>query len=162
LIDEVGTDAARFTLLSRTVDATIDFDMDLVKSESQENPVYYVQYQHARTCSILRNAADQGVPLPSLENAGLGLLTHESEIALIRKLAEFPELIEESARLRAPHRLTHYAQALASLFSAFYRDCRVLSDDRELTYARLILVDGARQVLANTLSMLGVGAPESM
>jgi arginyl-tRNA synthetase len=162
LIDEVGTDAARFTLLSRTVDATIDFDMDLVKSESQENPVYYVQYQHARTCSILRNAADQGVQLPSPNEVNLSLLTHEAETALIRKLAEFPELIEESARLRAPHRLTHYAQTLASLFSAFYRDCRVLSDDRGLTRARLILVEGARQVLANTLGMLGVGAPESM
>ncbi|MEX0790323.1 MAG: arginine--tRNA ligase, partial [Actinomycetota bacterium] len=132
LINEVGVDAARFTLVSRSIDATIDFDLDLVKSESQENPVYYVQYQHARTCSILRNAGDRG----SIEEADFSLLTHEAEALLIRKLSEFPDLIEESARLRAPHRLTHYAQALASQFSAFYRDCRVISEDAELSRAR--------------------------
>ena len=162
LIDEVGTDAARFTLLGRTVDVTIDFDMELVRSESQENPVYYVQYQHARTCSILRNAAEKGVRLPQAGKARLDRMTSQPETALIRKLAELPDLIEESARLRAPHRLTHFAQALASMFSIFYRDCRVLSDDTQLTEARLVLVDGARQVLANTLSLLGVSAPESM
>ncbi len=158
LINEVGVDAARFTLVSRSIDATIDFDLDLVKSESQENPVYYVQYQHARTCSILRNAGDRG----SIEDADFSLLTHESEALLIRKLSEFPDLIEEAARLRAPHRLTHYAQALASQFSAFYRDCRVLSDDAELSRARLWLVDATRQVLANTVTLLGVSAPGSM
>jgi arginyl-tRNA synthetase len=158
LITEVGVDAARFTLVSRSIDATIDFDLDLVKSESQENPVYYVQYQHARTCSILRNGGDRG----SIEEADLSLLTHEAEALLIRKLSEFPDLIEESARLRAPHRLTHYAQALAAQFSAFYRDCRVLSDDAELSRARLWLVDATRQVLANTVQLVGVSAPESM
>ena len=158
LINEVGVDAARFTLVSRSIDATIDFDLDLVKSESQENPVYYVQYQHARTCSILRNAGDRG----SIEDADFSLLTHEAEALLIRKLSEFPDLIEEAARLRAPHRLTHYAQALASQFSAFYRDCRVLSDDAELSRARLWLVDATRQVLANTVTLLGVSAPGSM
>jgi arginyl-tRNA synthetase len=158
LITEVGVDAARFTLVSRSIDATIDFDLDLVKSESQENPVYYVQYQHARTCSILRNAGDRG----SIEEADFSLLTHEAEALLIRKLSEFPDLIEESARLRAPHRLTHYAQALAAQFSAFYRDCRVLGDDAELSRARLWLVDATRQVLANTVQLLGVSAPESM
>jgi arginyl-tRNA synthetase len=162
LIEEVGVDAARFTMVSRSIDSTIDFDLDLVKSESQENPVYYVQYQHARTCSILRNAGEQAVELGSVDDADLTLLTHESEAQLIRKLSEFPELVEESARLRAPHRLTHYAQALASLFSAFYRDCRVLSDDADLSRARLWLVDGTRQVLANCVDLLGVTAPESM
>jgi arginyl-tRNA synthetase len=162
LIEEVGVDAARFTLVSRSIDSTIDFDLDLVKSESQENPVYYVQYQHARTCSILRNARQQEVDLGSIDDAKLGLLTHEAESQLIRKLSEFPELVVESARLRAPHRLTHYAQALASLFSAFYRDCRVLSDNPELSRARLWLVDATRQVLANTVHLLGVAAPESM
>ena len=162
LINEVGVDAARFTLVSRSIDATIDFDLDLVKSESQDNPVYYVQYQHARTCSILRNARQQGVVQAAAEDADFSLLTHEAESTLIRKLAEFPDLVEDSARLRAPHRLTHYAQALASLFSGFYRDCRVLSDDAELSRARLWLVEGTRQVLANALDLLGVDAPESM
>ncbi|HYN98494.1 MAG TPA: arginine--tRNA ligase, partial [Actinomycetota bacterium] len=162
LIEDVGVDAARFTLVSRSISATIDFDLDLVKSESQENPVYYVQYQHARTCSILRNAVEKGFDRGPVESAGFSLLTHEGEALLIRKLSEFPDLIEESARLRAPHRLTHYAQALAAQFSAFYRDCRVLSDDAELSRARLWLVDATRQVLANTVSLLGVSAPESM
>ncbi|CAN5902097.1 arginine--tRNA ligase [soil metagenome] len=158
LINEVGVDAARFTLVSRSIDATIDFDLDLVKSQSQENPVYYVQYQHARTCSILRNAGARG----SVDHADFSLLTHQAEALLIRKLSEFPDLIEESARLRAPHRLTHYAQALASQFSAFYRDCRVISEDVELSKTRLWLVDATRQVLANTVRLLGVDAPESM
>ncbi|HEX2178323.1 MAG TPA: arginine--tRNA ligase [Actinomycetota bacterium] len=162
LLAEVGVDAARFTLVSRSIDSTIDFDLDLVKSESQENPVYYVQYQHARTCSILRNARDQGIELGPVDDADLTLLTHEAEAQLIRKLSEFPDMVAESARLRAPHRLTHYAQALASLFSAFYRDCRVLSDDAQLSRARLWLVDGTRQVLANTVELIGVSAPESM
>ncbi|MDQ4149036.1 MAG: arginine--tRNA ligase [Actinomycetota bacterium] len=162
LIDEVGVDAARFTLVSRTVDATIDFDLALVKSESQENPVYYVQYQHARACSILRNAEGAGVELRPVEKTDLGRLTHDSEVALIRGLSEYPELVEEAARLRAPHRLSHYVQSLAALFSAFYRDCRVLSEDDELTQARLRLVDSTRQVIANALDLLGVSAPESM
>ncbi len=162
LTEEVGVDAARFTLVSRSIDATIDFDLDLVKSESQENPVYYVQYQHARTCSILRNATEKGFDRGPIDEADFSRLTHESEALLIRKLSEFPDLIEESAQLRAPHRMTHYAEALASQFSAFYRDCRVLSEDAELSRARLWLVDATRQVLANTVQLLGVSAPESM
>ncbi|MEX2587525.1 MAG: arginine--tRNA ligase [Actinomycetota bacterium] len=162
LIDEVGTDAARFTLLSRTVDATIDFDLDLVSSQTQENPVYYVQYQHARACSILSNAAGEGIEPAEPDPTALDLLGHPSETALIRKLAELPELVVQSAELRAPHRLTHYAQALASDFSAFYRDCRVLTEDAELSGARLRLADCTRVVLADTLDLLGVSAPESM
>lgn len=162
LVDEVGVDAARFTLVSRSIDSTIDFDLELVKSESQENPVYYVQYAHARTCSILRTAAERGVGLRTVQDADFSLLTHDSETQLIRKLSEFPDLVEDSARLRAPHRLTHYAQTLASMFSAFYRDCHVLGEDEALTQARLWLVDATRQVLANTVELLGVSAPESM
>lgn len=162
LLDEVGADAARFTLVSRSIDSTIDFDLELVKSESQENPVYYVQYQHARICSILRNAGEQRVTLGTVADADFGLLLHEGETALIRKLGEFPDLVQDSARLRAPHRLVHYAQALASVFSAFYRDCRVLSEDAALSLARLWLVEATRQVLANTLDLLGVSAPETM
>lgn len=162
LIDEVGTDAARFTLLSHTVDVTIDFDLDLVASESQENPVYYVQYQHARACSILRHAAQDGVALSDPDPRVLGRLQHPSETALIRRISEFDELVRMAAELRAPHRIAQYARDLASDFSAFYRDCRVLIDDAELTRARLRLADSTRQVLANALDLLGVGAPESM
>jgi arginyl-tRNA synthetase len=162
LLDEVGVDAARFTLLSRTVDATIDFDLELMKSESEENPVYYVQYQHARACSILKNAAQEGTDLVPIANADLTLLAHDSEAALIRGLSEYPEIVVESAKLRAPHRLTHYSQSVAALFSAFYRDCRVLTADGKLTQARLWLVQCTRQVLANSLDLLGVSAPETM
>lgn len=162
LIDQVGTDAARFTLLSRTVDATIDFDLDLVASQTQENPVYYVQYQHARACSILANAAQEGHQLSAPDPDTLVRLEHPSEVAVIRKLSEFEELVAQSAEMRAPHRLTHYAQALAADFSAFYRDCRVLGDDPQLTQARLHLSNCTRQVLATTLQLLGVTAPENM
>lgn len=162
LIDEVGVDAARFTLVSRSIDATIDFDLELVKSESPENPVYYVQYQHARACSILRNALEEQVELIPVAQADLSRLNHEAELQLIRKLSEYPELIVEAARLRAPHRLAHYAQSLAALFSAFYRDCRVLSNEVPLTQARLWLVRSTRQVIANALDLIGVSAPEKM
>lgn len=158
LLDEVGRDAARFTFLSRSIDMTIDFDLEVAKSESPENPVFYVQYQHARACSVLRQAGGQtpGGAVP------LDLLTHSSEIALLKKLAEYPELVAESARLRAPHRLSHFTQATGAAFSAFYRDCRVLSEDAALTAARLYLVDACRQVLANSLGLLGVSAPDHM
>jgi arginyl-tRNA synthetase len=162
LLDEVGVDAARFTLLSRTIDATIDFNLELAKSQSQENPVYYVQYQHARACSILENAKGAGLSPSDHPGAELARLTHDSELSLMRALGEYPALIEDAAELRAPHRLINYAQALANLFSMFYRDCRVLTDDAELSLARLELADATRQVLANTLGTLGVSAPASM
>ena len=162
LIDEVGTDGARFTFLLRSVDGTLDFDLDLVKARSQENPVYYVQYAHARICSILRTAADQGVALGPIEEAPLAELIHESEQALARMLSEYPETVMVAARLRGPHRLTAYTRELAAAFHAFYRDCRVISDDPGLTQARLWLARATRQVLANALAVLGVSAPEKM
>ncbi|MGH2768876.1 MAG: arginine--tRNA ligase [Actinomycetota bacterium] len=161
LIDEVGADAARFTFLTRSADSPMVFDFDLVKAQSQENPVYYVQYAHARICSILRHGREQGVVLGAVA-AALAELLHESEYALMRKLAEYPENIQVAAKLRAPYRLTVYAQELAALFHAFYRDCRVVSDDRPLTQARLWLSEATRQVLANVLSLMGVTAPEVM
>ena len=162
LMDEVGTDAARYTFCSRSIDNTIDFDMEAVKKESPENPVYYLQYQHARICSILRYAEEQSIERLASGEVNLALLTHESERFLMRKLGEFPELIESSAKLRAPFRLTHYALALAGLFSNFYRDCRVLTEEADLTQARLMLADATRQVLANTFGILGITAPERM
>lgn len=162
LIDEVGADAARYTFLSRSIDNTIDFDLEAVKQESPENPVYYLQYQHARICSILRYAKEQGIERPPPAEVDLALCDHEAEGFLMRKLSEFPEMIEKSADMRAPFRLTHYALALAGLFSNFYRDCRVISEDVDLTRARLALADATRQVLANTFSILGVSTPERM
>ncbi len=161
MIDEVGPDPIRFLLLTRTVDATIDFDLDLAVEQSEKNPVYYVQYAHARICSILRYAAEQGWDLG--EQGDVSLLTHESEQALIRKMLELPEVVAHAAEQRAPHRLTFYAQELASDFHAFYRDCRVVAEEApEQTRARLMLARAARLTLARALSLLGVTAPERM
>lgn len=162
MVDEVGSDATRFTFLHRSPDSEIVFDFDLVKKQAPENPVFYVQYAHARICSILRYAKDQGLGLDESKTPNLSLLTHDSELLLMRKLSELSEVVESSARLRAPFRLTHYAVGVASAFSAFYRDCRVLGEDPALTLARLTLADAARQVLANTFAILGISAPESM
>ena len=162
LIDEVGKDAARYTLLSRSQDSSIDFDIEVVTRQSLDNPVYYVQYAHARMASILRHAADVGVEPAPIETAQLELLTHESELALLRKLSELPEEVMVAANLRAPYRMTRYAEELAGDFHRFYTDCRVVTDDPALTQARLWLCVGTKQVVANVLGLLGVTAPESM
>ncbi|MGH2773366.1 MAG: arginine--tRNA ligase [Actinomycetota bacterium] len=159
LLDEVGPDAARFTFLSRSIDQTIDFDLALLKAQSDENPVYYVQYQHARACSILKKAGEQGI---EVQKGDLSVLDHPSEIALMKKLAAFPETVTEAAGMRAPHRLVHFAHSLAAGFSAFHRDCRVLGEDPTVSAARLELVDATRQVLANNMAMLGISSPERM
>jgi len=161
LIDEVGPDAIRFMLLTRTVDSTMDFDLDLAVEQSEKNPVYYVQYAHARISSILRYAAELGW---DVEDSGdVSRLTHESELALVRKMLELPEVVELAATQLAPHHLTSYAQDLAATFHAFYRDCRVVdADEPELTRARLTLVRAARLTLARALGLLGVTAPERM
>jgi len=161
LLDEVGPDPIRFMLLTCTVDATIDFDLDLAVEQSEKNPVYYVQYAHARISSILRYAAEQGWDLDT--QGDVSLLTHESELALIRKMLELPEVVAQAAMQMAPHHLTFYAQDLASFFHSFYRDCRVVdSAEPELTLARLMLVRAARLTLARALELLGVKAPERM
>jgi arginyl-tRNA synthetase len=162
LLDEVGPDAARYTLLARSPDSAMEFDIAEVKRQTMENPVYYVQYAHARIASILRVAAEQGVSVRPLPDVDLGLLRAEAEADLIAKLAEFPEVVDDAARARAPHRLTHFAEGLAAAFHRFYRDCRVVSDEADLTQARLWLVTGTKQVLAASLRLLGVGAPEAM
>ena len=162
LIDEVGADAARFTFLLRSLESDLDFNLDLVKARSQENPVYYVQYAYARICSILRHGLEQGIVLGPIGEAPLAELVHDSEEALVRLLGAYPEEVLVCAGLRGPHRLTAHARELAAAFHAFYRDCRVVSDDARLTQARLWLVEATRQVLANILAILGVAAPESM
>ncbi|HHY37468.1 MAG TPA: arginine--tRNA ligase [Clostridia bacterium] len=162
LLTEVGKDAARFFFLMRAPESHLDFDIDLAKLQTQENPVFYVQYASARIASIFRQAAEEGIPKPSLEGARLDLLGEESELLLMRKIADLPEEILGAALAREPHRMTKYATELASAFHVFYTQCRVLGNDPELTAARLLLVEGAGIALRNTLRLLGVSAPERM
>jgi arginyl-tRNA synthetase len=162
LIDEVGTDAARFHLLLFSNDHTMRFDIDEVKRRSLENPVYYVQYGHARIASILRTAEDAGVALRPIAEVDLGLLVHPAEIDLLKGLADVPSTIRTAAELRAPHRIAHAAQDVAARFHRFYTECRVVSDDGELTQARLWLSGGSKTVLASLLGLIGVSAPDRM
>jgi arginyl-tRNA synthetase len=160
ILDEVGKDVTRFFFLMRSHDSHLDFDLDLARKESQENPVYYVQYAHARICSILREGGiDDTAPL---KTADLSLLSHAAELDLMRKLADLPEEIGLAALEYTPHRLTRYAQELAAAFHGFYTECRVLCDDTALAQARLALVIATRIVLQTTLRLLGVDAPETM
>ena len=161
LIDEVGVDAARYTFLTRSIDAPLEFDIALAKEQAPENPVFYVQYAHARICSILRRA-EEGDHDASVASAPLERLTHDSEDRLMRKLDAYEEAVLEAAEKRAPQRVARYIEELASVFSGFYRDCQVLSDDRELSQARLALCRATRAVIADGLGMLGVSAPERM
>ncbi|HEY7659138.1 MAG TPA: arginine--tRNA ligase [Actinomycetota bacterium] len=162
LIDEVGRDAARFHLLMFSSDVTMRFDIEAVKHQSLENPVYYVQYGYARIASILRKATERGVALRPLDEVDLSRLEHDAELDLLRAIADLPEQIRTAAEFRAPHRLTHAAQEIATRFHRFYTECSVLSDDDEMTQARLWLSRGAQQVIGTLLGLLGVSAPESM
>ncbi|HYN37455.1 MAG TPA: arginine--tRNA ligase [Actinomycetota bacterium] len=161
LLEEVGVDAVRYMFLTRSIDAPLEFDIELAKEQAPENPVYYVQYAHARISSILRKAADEGVEV-DVNDAQLGRLEHQSENALMRKLASYEEVIPQAAGARTPQKLTRYVEELASDFSSFYRDCKVITDDGELTRARLALCVATRSVVADGLNLLGVGAPERM
>jgi arginyl-tRNA synthetase len=156
LMDEVGVDAARYFFVMRSADSHLDFDLDLAKSENSENPVFYVQYAHARISSIL------GLQEGEKISANLGLLTHPAEIDLIEKLAELPGMIVNAAESREPHRLCSYAHELASLFHSFYGKCRVLNIEPDLSAARLELLRATKITLRNVLGMIGVTAPERM
>lgn len=166
VVDEVGADAIRFNLLTRSPESTIEFDLDLAVQQSNENPVYYVQYSHARICSILARAREEGFTTeaaPEESPADLHLLTHPSELALIRKLLELEEQIELAVEKLSPHNLTHYALDLARTFNAFYRDCKVVDPDHpQLSAARLLLCRACQAVLARVLGLIGVHAPKSM
>lgn len=177
LIEEVGVDATRYLMLSRSSDQPIDFDIEVAKKKDATNPVYYVQYAHARICSILRKAACEGdlaaaeagdITFNELAERTVGAdvdlspLCEESELALMRKMGDFADMVAQAAADRAPFRLTHYAQDLAALFHQFYTNCHVLADDEATRRARLALCDASRIVLALTLSLLGVSAPEKM
>jgi arginyl-tRNA synthetase len=166
VVEEVGADAVRFNLLTRSPESTIEFDLDLAVSQSNENPVYYVQYSHARICSILVRAAEEGFATDEIasDHAELmALLTHPAELALIRKMLELEEQIELTVEKLSPHNLTYYAIELARTFNAFYRDCKVVDPEQPvLSQARLRLSRASRIVLAKVLALIGVRAPESM
>lgn len=162
LIDEVGADAVRFMLISQSANTTMDFDLELAVKQSDENPVYYVQYAHARIASILKHAVELGA---TGEGGDVSLLTHPAELELIREILRLPEVVEIAASRLEPHHLPHYAIELAGVFHSFYRQCRVVSSDpadAALTRARLRLVAAAKNALARTLGLMGVRAPESM
>jgi len=162
VIEDVGPDAVRFFLLARAADSQMDFDLDLAVEQSAENPVYYVQYGHARIVSILRYAKG---PVPDFADGDVLLLRHPAELTLIRHMLLLPEVVEQAAENLAPHHLTYYAQDLASVFHSFYKECRVVSSDpadAELNKARLKLVSAAKIVLAKTLTLMGMTAPERM
>jgi arginyl-tRNA synthetase len=159
VMNEVGVDACRFLLLARSASSQMDFDMELAKKQSQENPVYYVQYAHARISSIMRLVEEKNI---TFTDGDTGLLTTEPELTLIRKLLNFPELIEMATITMEPHHLAYYAQELANTFHAFYKDCRVVTDDEALTKVRLKLVMASKIVLAKTLHLMGMTAPERM
>jgi arginyl-tRNA synthetase len=168
LVDEVGVDAVRFVFLSKHHDSPLDFDIDLVKKQDSENPVYYVQYAHARICSIFRKAASEGISVPDKTDDILNRLALDEEMALIKQMAAFPSLIEDICTRLEPHRLTYYLAELAALFHKYFNlgtkipDHRIVSPDLRLSQARLFLVDGVRIVIAGGLDLLGIKAPERM
>lgn len=162
VLDEVGRDAARFFFLMRKSDAHLEFDLDLAKKTSNENPVYYVQYAYARIMSIFRNAGDEGIGADQLKNADLLRLTQQDEIELIKGIIHFHDVIEGCAKSLEPHRITFYLLDLVGKFHSYYNKTRVLVDDRELTLARLLLLNMLREVIRSGLNILGVSAPEKM
>ena len=162
LVDDVGVDAARFVFLSKDHTSPLDFDIDLVKRKDSENPVYYVQYAHARVCSLFGKAGKENIHLPEDPGPILQRLVLDEEISLIRKIAEFPSLIQEIACAIEPHRLTYYLTELAGSFHRYYNKHRIITDDKTLSQARLFLSLGVKIVINNGLSLLGISAPEKM
>lgn len=162
LMDEVGVDAIRYFFSMRSMDSHLDFDMDLAISTSNENPVFYVQYAHARICSIYRQAEEQGVAIPAVGSVNFSKLNNEAEFDLIRKIGELPQEIAEAAAQYAPHRLIRYVYELAAQLHSYYRAERVITEDAEQTAARLALFGAVRVAIANVLRLVGVSAPERM
>ena len=162
ILDEVDPDVCRLTFLLQGIDTAQTFDLDVVTAQSMENPVYYVQYAHARIASIGRIATERGVSRVPLGEADLSKLTHERELDLLRALSTYPDAVAEATELRAPHRVTTWVRDFAKAFHGFYRDCRVLGEDPALTQARLWLAEACRLGLANALSLLGAHAPDEM
>ena len=163
LVDEVGADACRYFFLSRAAETQMEFDLELAVRQSADNPVYYVQYAHARIAGIIRAAQERGIEAG--DDADISPLTHEAELALIRQIIRLPELVETMAANLEVHHLPHYARELATAFHWFYQQCRVVSDaaeDAAITRARLRLCQAAKVALARCLALMGMGAPERM
>jgi len=180
VMDEIGKDACRFFFLTRKSDAQLEFDLELAKKQAPENPVFYVQYAHARICSIIKHAREKGLHLPKLVPAGsptrtfgdkfkqgtedvnIKLLSLKEEFDIIKKLASFPDIVKGSALAMEPHRITFYLQELAAMFHPYYNKNRVVTEDMQLTNARLYLCEAVRTVIKNGLNLLGISAPEEM
>lgn len=162
VMDEVGSDACRFFFLMRKSDAHMEFDLELAKKQAPENPVFYVQYAHARICSIIKHAKEQEIELPKTENVNIKCLSLKEELDIIKKLASFPDMVRGSAAAMEPHRITFYLQELAGMFHPYYNKNRVVTEDNRLTNARLYLCEAVKTVLQNGLKLLGVSAPEEM
>jgi len=162
VLDEVGKDAARYHFLMRRSDSHLDFDLEVAKKQSNENPVFYVQYAHARICSILRMAQERGMSLPDFAAIKPSLLVEPEERTLIKMMARYPEMLEGAVKTLEVHRITFYLNELAGLFHGYYNKYKVVTDDAALSAARLALVEAVRQVLVNALKIMGVGAPVKM
>lgn len=162
LMEEVGRDAARFFFIMRSIDSQLDFDLDLAKSRSNENPVYYIQYAHARICSIFRQVQEAGISVGDVAACRLERLEEAAEIDLIKKLGDYPEEISNAAKERAVHRVARYVHELAGLFHTFYNQCRIIGVDQELQRSRIALVTAVQHTLRHGLAILGVDAPEKM
>jgi len=161
VVEEVGADAARFFFLTKRYDSHLEFDIDLARKQSKDNPVYYVQYAHARVASIFRIAAERGIDA-DMSDPDLSALSLPEELNIIKHLADFPDVVSEAADALEPHRITFYLMELAELFHAYYHDNRVLTEDPRIKKARLYLVEAVRRVVENGLRILGVKAPDRM
>jgi arginyl-tRNA synthetase len=162
VVQDVGADAARYIFLTRRSDSHLDFDLDIAKEQSRENPVYYVQYAHARIASLFREAEGRGVAVPKAGAVDVALLDLPEEQAIIKKLSQYPEVIEESALAFEPHRITFYLQDLAGLVHNYYFKHRIIGDDVARSAARLFLMKQVKTVIGSALGVLGVNAPERM
>ena len=162
VVNEVGVDAARYFFLMRSSDTHLDFDLELAKKETPDNPVFYIQYAHARICSIFRTAEEKGVVWDRSSNTDLTPLKDEEEFAMIRAILAFPEIVEKSARALEVHRISHYLLDLVSRFHGYYSRHRVISDDKSLTLARLFLLDALRITIRNGFELMGISSPEKM
>jgi len=160
LMDEVGEDVTRFFFLMRSPNTHLEFDLDLAKEASEKNPVFYLQYAHARICSILRKAEEVGFAFQ--EDADLTLLRHEAEIALIKELLLFPEVLQRAAETKEPQQVSNYLRDVAVAFTQFYGNCRIVGEEPSLATARRALAEATRIVLHNGLTVLGISAPERM
>jgi arginyl-tRNA synthetase len=162
VMDEVGRDATRFSFVNRKCDSHLEFDLEVAKQTSSDNPVYYVQYAHARICSILREAAARGAAVPRAEDADLGLLVDPSEAKVAKEISRFPEEVLKAAKNLEPHRMAFFATDISEAFHVFYNSVKVLGTEEGVMKARLLLAEAARITIANALRILGVDAPEKM